>query len=97
MQEIFDSWLESVRFACEAQGVISMRLTLLVEGGPQAEAEAQQMIAEKLDALADAEVAILKSLSGGEGLMAAAKRGYAPVARRVHDNSCRLARGTATA
>jgi hypothetical protein len=97
MQELFDTWLESVRFACEVQGVISMRLARLAEGGPLAEAEAQQMIAEKLDALADAEVAILKALSDGEGLMTAAERGYAPVARRVHANNCRLSRAIATA
>jgi len=83
-------WLESVRFACEVQDVVSMRLLRLAEGGPQAAAEAQQMVEEKLDALADAEVAMLRALSDGEGLMAAAERAYAPVRRRVHANHRRL-------
>ena len=97
MLELFDSWFESVRFACEVHGVISMRLARLAEGGPQAAEEAQQMIAEKLDAFADAEVAILRALSDGEGLMAAAGRAYAPVRLRVHANSRRLSRATAVA
>ena len=90
MNEIMAHWLESVRFACEVQDVVSMRLLRLAEGGPQAAAEAQQMVEEKLDALADAEVAMLRALSDGEGLMAAAERAYAPVRRRVHANHRRL-------
>ena len=43
MHELLESWLESVRFACEVQEVVSMRLTRLVEGGPQAAAETQQI------------------------------------------------------
>ena len=90
MKDVLGHWLESVRFACEVQDVVSMRLLRLAEGGPRAEAEAQQMIEEKLDALADAEVALLRALSDGEGLIAAAERAYAPVRRRVHANHCRL-------
>jgi len=88
-------WLESVRFACEVQDVVAMRLAQLAEGGPQASAEAERMIAEKLDALADAEVAILRALSDGEGFMAVTERAYAPVRRRVHDNHRRLMKAMA--
>ena len=90
MLESMNDWIESVRFACEVQGVISMRLMRIAQGGPQAAAEANLMIAEKLDALADAEVAMLRALSEGEGLLVAAERAYAPVRRRVHANSSRL-------
>ena len=95
MNEFLGHWLESVRFACEVQDVVTMRLARLVEGGPQATVEAERMIAEKLDAFADAEVAMLRALADGEGLMAATERAYAPVARRVHANHCRLTQAMA--
>jgi hypothetical protein len=91
MVEAFNSWIESVRFACEVQGVISMRLMKLAEGGPDAAVEADRMIAEKLDAFADAEVALLKALAQGEGIVAAVERAYLPVRERVSANSHRLA------
>jgi len=89
--ESLNSWLESVRFVCEVQGVISMRLARLAQGGPQAAAEADRMIAEKFDAFADAEVALLDALVHGEGILVAAERAYDPVRRRVSANSRRLA------
>jgi len=93
--ESWNTWIETVRFACEVQGVISMRLLRLAQGGPQAAVEAHLMIAEKFDALADAETAIAQALSDGEGFMVAAERGYAPVRRCVGANSNRLARAMA--
>jgi hypothetical protein len=93
--EAWYTWFESVRFACEVQDVISMRLIRLAQGGPQAAAEADRMIAEKLDAIADAEVALLNALAHGEGLLIAAERAYLPVRRRVHANNCRLSSATA--
>jgi hypothetical protein len=88
------AWIETLRFACEVQGVVSMRLARLAQGGPQAELEARRMIAEKFDAFVDVEAAIATALAHGEGLSAAADRAYAPVRRRVHANSRRLARAT---
>jgi hypothetical protein len=88
--EVLNIWFESARFAYEVQGVISMRLMRLAQGGPQAAAEADRMIAEKLDALADAEVALLNALAHGEGFATAAERAYLPVRSRVHANSRRL-------
>ena len=93
MLEALNTWFESVRFACEVLDVVSMRLMRLAQGGPQAAAEADRMIAEKFDAFTDAEVALLNALAHGEGLLIAAERAYQPVRRRVHDNSCRLLRG----
>jgi hypothetical protein len=89
------AWIESVRFACEVQGVISMRLMRLAQGGPQAALEAERMISEKLDAFADAEVALLKSVVNGDMPAVAVERAYALVRERVHANSRRLARATA--
>jgi hypothetical protein len=48
------------------------------------------MIAEKIDAFADAEVALLNALAHGEGFAIAAERAYLPVRWRVHANSHRL-------
>ena len=85
-----NGWIECVRFACEVQGVISMRLARLAQGGPEAAMEAQQMIAEKIDAFVESDAAITKALTDGEGFMVAAERAYAPVRRRVWANSQRL-------
>jgi len=89
--ESMNAWIESVRFACEVQGVISMRLMRMARGGPQAAAEAHLMIAEKIEAFADAEVAMAKALSDGEGILVAAERAYAPLRLCVGANSSRLA------
>jgi hypothetical protein len=89
--EPFNVWIETLRFACEVQGVITMRLARLAQGGPAAAVEAELMVAEKLDAFADAEVAMLRALTDGEGLLVAAERGYAPLRRCVGANSNRLA------
>jgi hypothetical protein len=72
-----------------------MRLLRISQGGPQATAEAQLIIAEKIEAFADAEAAIAQALSAGEGFMVAAERGYALLRRRVGANSSRLARAMA--
>ncbi|MGD0025078.1 MAG: hypothetical protein ABSC37_10720 [Xanthobacteraceae bacterium] len=56
------------------QGIISMRLVRLTQGGPQAAAEANLMIAEKVDAFADAGVALVNALAHGEGFLIAAER-----------------------
>jgi hypothetical protein len=93
--ESMNAWAETVRFACEVQNVISMRLLWISQGRPQAAAEAQLMIAEKIEAFADAEAAIAQALSAGEGFMVAAERGYAPLRRCVGANSSRLARAIA--
>jgi hypothetical protein len=87
----FDPWLEPLRFACEVQQVIAMRLMALARGGPQAETEAQLMVEEKIEAFADAEAALANALFAGETIMVAAERAYAPVRSRVHANSDRLA------
>jgi hypothetical protein len=93
--ESINAWVETLRFACEVQSVISMRLLRLAQGGPQAAVEVRLMIAEKLEAFADAEAAIAKALSDGEGFMVAAERGYAPLRQCVGANSSRLARAMA--
>ncbi len=90
MADFWANWIEAVRFGCEAQGVISARLMLFASGAPNAAAEAQRMIAEKIAAFADAQIAAERALADGLGLYAAAERAYLPVRRAVHANSARL-------
>ena len=90
MHNLMSDWLEAVRFTCEAQGVISMRLGQFMSGGEQAEVEATQMVAEKVEALIEAQAAAMDALEHGQGLLVAVERAYAPFCRRVHANSQRL-------
>ncbi len=90
MLKSFNPWFESVRFACEVQAVVSMRLMFLAQGGPEAEVEARLMVSEKMAAFADAEIALANSLFAGEGFMVAAERAYVPLRRCVAANSDRL-------
>lgn len=92
MLQSSNAWIEFVRFACEVQSVILLRFVRLAQGGPRAGREAHRMMAEKFDALAEAEAAMVHALTHGEELLVAAKCGYVPVRQRVHTNSHRLAR-----
>ncbi len=84
-----NNWIEYLRFACEVQSVILLRLARFAQGGPDVDQEAQRMIAEKFDALVEAEAAMADALVHGE-VLAVAERAYAPVRQRVHANSLRL-------
>lgn len=92
--ELLNTWLKSMRFACEMQAVISMRLVHLVQGGPQAAVEAKRMIAEKIDAFADVAAALVNALARGEGFPIAAERSYTSVRQRVRANNRRLLSAT---
>ena len=81
---------EAVRFTCEAQAVISVRLMLFASGDPSAAVEAGLMVSEKLLAFADAQAAAEQALADGLGLYEAVERAYLPLRHRVHENSQRL-------
>jgi ABC-type nitrate/sulfonate/bicarbonate transport system substrate-binding protein len=93
--ESFNAWAETLRFACEVQNAVSLRLLRMAQRGTQAAAEAQLMVAEKIEAFAVAEAAIAQALCDGEGFMVAAERGYAPLRQCVGANSSRLAHAMA--
>lgn len=90
MADFWDDWIETLRFGCEVQGVISARLMLLASGAPDAVAEAGRMVAEKVTAFSDAQSAAEHALADGLGFYAAAQRAYLPLQRAVHANSMRL-------
>jgi len=89
--DLWATWLEAIRFSCEAQGVIAARLLLFAAGAPNAAAEAERMIVEKVAAFSDARIAAEQALTDGLGFYAAAERAYAPLRQCVHANSDRLA------
>jgi hypothetical protein len=90
VRDSMQAWREPLRFVCEVQRVIALRLVRLAQGGPQAAAEGSLMITEKIGAFADAEAALAGALCAGEDFVAAAERAYAPVRRCVHANCVRL-------
>lgn len=90
MSEFWSSWIEAVRFTCEAQGVISARLMLFASGAPGAVDEAAEMVTEKIATFAKARMAAEQALSEGYDFYTAAERAYSPFKACVHANSDRL-------
>ena len=87
---MFEATIETMRFTCEAQGVISARLMLFASGSPGAADEAAEMVAEKILAFTKAGIAAERALSDGLGFAVAAERAYSPLRDCVHANSDRL-------
>jgi hypothetical protein len=90
MNDFWNSWMEAVRFTCEAQSVMSARMMLFAAGSPNAIDEAAEMIAEKFSAFAKAGMAAGQALGEGLSFYAAAERAYSPLKACVHANSDRL-------
>jgi len=90
MNDFWGSWMEAVRFTCEAQGVISARMMLFASGAPNALEEAAEMVAEKIATFARAGMAAERALSEGYDFYTAAERAYSPLKDCVHANSDRL-------
>jgi hypothetical protein len=92
MIDLWANWVEAVRFTCEAQSVISLRLLLLASGDPASADEVTRMVCEKIEAFSEADVAAGRALAEGFGIFVATERAYAPLQRCVHANSLRLSR-----
>jgi hypothetical protein len=56
---------ESTMLAIESQQVIAMRLTKFAFGGPDVKREAELMVSEKLDSMAEASQMIVMAALGG--------------------------------
>ncbi|GJD61235.1 hypothetical protein [Methylobacterium frigidaeris] len=86
---MYDSWLrlgfDTVRLGLEAQTVVALRLAKLSCGGAAAQAEAQRMVTEKLEAAAEAAMTLA---TGGT-----AERVVRDYRRKVQANARRLSRG----
>lgn len=90
MGDFWDNMAEAMRFACEAQSVMSARLMLFASGSPNAMDEAAQMVTEKIVAFTSAGIAAERALADGLGFAVAAERAYSPLRDCVHANSGRL-------
>jgi len=90
MANIWEDWIEAVRFTCEAQTVISARLLLFASGAPSAVDEAAEMVVEKFSAFAKAGMAAEQALEQGLDLFTAAQCAFSPVRACVRANSDRL-------
>ena len=64
-----DAWL----LGLEAQAVIGLRMLKAAMGGPEAQAEAELMVAEKAKAAWDAHALLTSSILGGEADQAPAR------------------------
>jgi hypothetical protein len=85
-------WPAAIGLAAEAQWVIALRTMLIAAGGAAAATEANRMIAEKLVAAAQAQVAAASALATGRGLDGAARAAAKPYRRAVGANRRRLTR-----
>jgi len=90
---MFEATIETMRFTCEAQSVISARLMMFASGSPDAVDEAAQMVTEKILAFTHAGMAAERALSDGLGFLVAAERAYCPLRDCVRANSDRLVGG----
>ncbi len=57
---------ESTMLAIESQQVIAMRLTKFAFGGPDVQREAELMVSEKLDSMAEASRMLVMAALGGQ-------------------------------
>jgi hypothetical protein len=89
---LFNSWLETLRFGADVHSVMTTRMMMLATGGPKVAAETQQMVTEKMLALGESQMAFLTALASGASLHTAARRAHTPYRRRVRANRRRLAR-----
>jgi hypothetical protein len=89
--DLFNSWLTAAHIGYEAQSVMVMRMMRLAAGGPVAAAEARRMMAEKMAAAADAQIAFGLAIANGSAMHHAAAKAFLPFRRRVSANHRRLA------
>ena len=90
MIDFLNQWFEAARFGADMQRVVALRTMRIAAGGPLATSETQRMIAEKVSAFGESQVAMMMALATGSTLDVAAAKAYAPYRRRVRANSRRL-------
>jgi hypothetical protein len=87
---MFNSWMQSMRFGADVQSVMTTRLLMLAGGGPNTAAETQLMISEKMLAFGESQMAFAATLALGHGFHKACLKGQAPYRRAVRANRRRL-------
>ena len=81
---------DAARLTVEAQSVIALRLARLSRGGAAGRKEAHRMVAEKADAMVQAQLAAAKSMMSGKHGPALARETLGIYGRRVRSNRRRL-------
>ena len=83
---------QAMRMCWDAQAVMLLRTLRIAKGGARAEAETQRMIAEKVAALAEAQLAAAAATLKGRKKHRVAKKALAVYAKRVRRNRRRLSK-----
>jgi hypothetical protein len=83
---------QALRMCWDAQAVMLLRSMRIAQGGARAEAEAQRMIAEKIAALAEAQLATTAALLKGNSRQRVAKKALTVYTKRVRRNRRRLSK-----
>lgn len=81
---------DTARLGVDAQNVVALRLFRLARGGKAGRKEAHLMVAEKADALVQAQFAAAKSMVSGKQGPALARETIGIYGRRVRHNRRRL-------
>ena|SRR6187455_2107712 len=87
---VWNAWIETARFGADVQRVMTLRILRIASGGPDAANEMQEMVAEKVSAFGEAQMAVFACLMTGKSLEATAAKAYAPYRRCVSANHRRL-------
>jgi hypothetical protein len=85
-------YIRAMQVGWDANAVVAMRLARLARGGTLAQREARRMVAEKVAAIAEAQMAAGVKMIMGRGLAAATKSASGIYKRKVRANRRRLAR-----
>lgn len=89
-------WLDltwrAFELGVEAQTVVALRMMKLAAGGAAANAEAQRMVTEKIEAAMTAQAHLASGVLAGTGAEGA-RRAMAHYRRKVRANRRRLSRG----
>jgi hypothetical protein len=88
--DVWNAWIETARFGADVQRVMTLRILRIASGGPDAANEMQEMVAEKVSAFGEAQMAVFACLMTGKSLEATAAKAYAPYRRCVSANHRRL-------
>ena len=83
-------WFDAWRFGVQAQQVVMLRMMRFWHHDASAGAEAARMVAEKIAASAEAQVAAGTALMKGQSAKTALKRAATPYRKRVRANHKRL-------
>lgn len=87
---MFKGLFDTMRFGADVQSVVTRRMLMLASGAPESADETRRMMAEKMSAAVESQIAFMTEMTLGHGYERAAKKAFAPYRKRVHANLRRL-------